>query len=316
MAITIGRLGYLGLGIEDTVGSAVTADIFVPYTDVSMRGHHEPIEVTSSKTSRSMDVSSVLGKKWSEGDVKMNLDIVNSGYLWKLALGNEICVTATPNVHTFYVSVSGNTPKTATLIFGRDTDVEQYVQCAVDELKLDVKDGLGELSASFKGQFPTVGSPQTVVMTSGTVLSFKDMSVKFGNTLTAANSASATPINEFSLSISNNIEMIYRSGTNDVSTVRNKGLRVTGSYKVFFDSEADKNAYYNLNKRSMQVTFSGNANETLVLHVPQFRLNEGEISTGLDDFFVITGNFVAEDVIDNGIRLFDAVLSNDKTSVY
>jgi hypothetical protein len=110
--------------------------------------------------------------------------------------------------------------------------------------------------------------------------------------------------------------MIYRSGTNDVSTVRNKGLRVTGSYKVFFDSEADKNAYYNLNKRSMQVTFSGNANETLVLHVPQFRLNEGEISTGLDDFFVITGNFVAEDVIDNGIRLFDAVLSNDKTSVY
>lgn len=316
MSITIGRLGYLGLGIEDTAGTPKTASVFLPFTDVSMRGHHEPIEVTSSKTSRAVDVSSVVGKKWSEGDVKMNLDVVNSGYLWKLALGNEICATGTPNVHTFYVSVSGNTPKTATMIFGRDTDIEQYAFCAVDELKLDVKDGLGELSASVKGQFPTAGSVQTVTMTSGTVFSFKDMSVKFGNTLALASAASATPLNEFSLSIANNLEMIYRSGSADVSTIRNKGIKVTGSYKVFFDSETEKNAYYNLSKRAMQITFTGNANESTVLHIPQFRLNEGEISTGLDDFFVVTGNFVAEDVVDAGVRLFDAVVSNDKATVY
>jgi hypothetical protein len=316
MSITIGRLGYLGLGIESVAGQSAAATVFLPYTDVSMRGHHEPIEITSAKTSRIVDVGSVIGKKWSEGDVKMNLDVVNSGYLWKLALGNEICATGTPNVHTFYVSVSGNTPKTATMIFGRDTDIEQYTFCALDELKLDVKDSLGEFSASFKGQFPTVGATQSVTMTSGTVFSFKDMSVKFGNTLTAANSASATPLNELSLTIANNLEMIYRSGSETVSTIRNKGIQVTGSYKVFFDSEADKNAYYNLNKRAMQITFTGNANESTVLHIPQFRLNEGEISTGLDDFFVITGNFVAEDVVDSGVRLFDAVVSNDKSTVY
>jgi len=316
MAITIGRLGYLGLGIESSVGSPAVASVYLPFTESSMRGHHEPIEVTSSRTSRAMDVGSVIGKKWSEGDVKLDLDIVNSGYLFKLALGNEQLATGTPNVHTFYVSTSGNTPKTATLIYGRDTDVEQYSYSTLDELKIDVKDKLAELSASFKGSFPTVGATQTVTTTSGTVFSFKDLTAKFGASLTAAGIATATPLNELSLTISNNVEVIHRSGSADVSAIRNKGIKISGSYRLFFDSEADKNAYYNLNKRAMKLTFAGNANETLVINIPQFRLNEGEINTGLDDFFAITANFVAEDVVDSGTRLIDVVLSNTKSTTY
>ncbi len=316
MAITIGRLGYLGLGIESSVGEPAVASVYLPFTENSLRGHHEPIEVTSSRTSRAIDAGSVVGKKWSEGDVKMDLDVVNSGYLWKLALGNEQVETGTPNVHTFYVSTSGNTPKTATLIYGRDTDVEQYSYSAVDELKVDIKDKLAEITASFRGAFPTVGATQAATTTSGTVFSFKDLSVKFGSTLTEAAAATATPLNELSLTISNNLEVIHRTGSNDVSAIRNKGIKVSGSYRLFFDSETDKNAYYNLNKRAMQLTFAGNADETLVINVPQFRLNEGEINTGLDDFFAITANFVAEDVVDSGTRLVDVVLSNDKSSVY
>lgn len=318
MAISIGRLGYVGLGLESSPGSAAAASVYLPFTDVSIRGHHEALENIASKSSRLMDKDSVVGKKWSEGDLKIDLDTHNSGYLWKMALGNEVLATGTPNNHTFYATYSGNTPKTATIIYGRDTDVEQYTQVACDELKMEVSDGLAEITASVMGAFPTTGATQTPTTTSGTVFSFKDLNVKFGTDLTTAAAASATAVNDLSLTIANNVEVIHRSGSSDVSTIRTKGMRVSGSYTLFFDSETDKNAYYNLNKRAMQLSFTGNANEQLRIRIPRFRLSEGEISTGLDDFFVIKAEFVAEDFVDatTSTRLIDVLIQNDKSTVY
>lgn len=316
MAITIGRLGYLGFGIESTPGTPVSAAIYLQYTDISLRGHHEPIEYIATKTSRTMDKGSVVGKKWGEGDVTVDLDVVSSGYLFKCALGSELLATGTPNVHTFYPTVSGNTPTTATLIQGRDTDVQQYAFAAIDELTMEVSDGLGTLSASFMADFPTTGSAQTATSTSGTIFSFKDMAVQFGSTLTLADAANATPINELSMTIANNVEVIHRSGSSTISTIRNKGLRVSGSYTVFFDSTTDRDAYYNLLKRAMVISFTGNANEELEIRIPRFRLSEGEISTGIDDFYVINCDWVAEDVVDSGVRLISAILRNGKNTTY
>lgn len=316
MAITIGRLGYLGWGIESTPGQAVAASVYLPYTDISMREHHEPIEDIASKASRIMDKSSVGGKKWGEGDVAINLDVVNSGYLWKCALGSELLATGTPNSHTFFPTVSGNTPTTATLLQGRDTDNLQYTFAAIDELNMEISDGLGTLTASIMSNAPTTTTASTPTTTSGTVFAFKDYSVQFGSTLTDAGSAQATPINELSVTIANNLEVIHRSGSQSVSTIRTKGLRVSGSYTVFFDSISDRDAYTNLFKRSMIVTFTGNNNEQLRIRVPQFRLNEGEISTGIDDFFVVNCEWVAEDVVDAGARLIDVRLQNGKNTAY
>lgn len=317
MAITIGRLGYVGLGIESTPGTAVSASVFLPFTETSIYGHHEPIEEIASKTSRFMDRDSVVGKKWSEGDVKINLDVVNSGYLWKMALGQEISSGSSPTTHTFYTTTSGNTPTTATIYYGRDTDNERYTFCALDELTMEVSDGLAELTASIMGDFPSNTTAQTVTTTSGSVVSFKDLSVKFGADLTTAAAASATPINEISLTIANNVEVIHRSGSATISTIRTKGLRVSGSYTVYFDAITDRDAYYNLNKRAMEMTFTGNANEDIRIRIPRFRLSEGEIETGLDDFFVINTEYVAEDVVDTaGARLIDVRLRNSKSSAY
>lgn len=318
MSISIGRLGYLGIGLESTPGDVVASTAFLPYTDISLRAHHEPLEVIGSKASRLMDRGSVVGKKWSEGDIEIDLDTHNSGYLFKMALGNEVLSTGTPNTHTFYVTASGNTPKTATMIFGRDTDIEQYAFASIDELTMEVSDGLAKLTASVQAKYATVGASQNVTVTSGTVLSFKDMNVYFGSDLTTAIAGSATAVNDLSLTIANNLEVIHRSGSEQVSTIRSKGARVSGKYTLYFDSETDKNAYYNLNKRAMYVRFTGNNNEQINMRIPRFRLSEGEIETGIDDFFVINCEFVAEDVVDSGTgtRLFDVQILNDRGTVY
>lgn len=318
MSIAIGRLGYMGIGIESNPGTAAAAGAYIPYTDASLRGHHEPIEAIYAKTSRIMDSDSVLGKRWGEGDIVMDLDNTNSGYLWLCALGKEALATGTPNYHTFYPSVSGNltTGSTATLIFGRDTDVQQFTHAMIDELTVEVSDGMASLSSSWMSAMPTTIASATPTTTSGALMAFKDLAVQFGANLTTAGGASATPVNSWSMTIANNLEVIHRSGSSDVSTIRTKGLRISGSYTLFFDSVTDRDAYYNLNKRAMIATFTASTNETVRIRIPEFRLSEGEISTGLDDFFVINCDWVAEDQVDSGVRLIDVRLANTRSSVY
>src|SRR3990167_6408312 len=166
--IQLGRTGGLGLAIETSAGTAnTTASVYLPYSENSLRGHHEPIENISSRTSRIIDSDSVLGKRWAEGDVEILADVVNAGYLWKLALGNELYAAGTPNSHTFYATVSGNTPLTATLINSRgSTDVEQCAFACIDELNFAVSDGLATLGASWMAQYPTAGAAQTTTTTS------------------------------------------------------------------------------------------------------------------------------------------------------
>ncbi|MFA5014028.1 MAG: phage tail tube protein [Actinomycetota bacterium] len=318
--ILIGRLGSVGLAIESAPGTAnTTASTYLNYTDISMRGHHEPIENIAAKTTRIMDKDSVIGKRWSEGDIEMLCDVWNAGYFWKLALGNEIYTAGTPSDHLFYSTVSGNTPLTATLIQSRGTtDVEQYTYAAIDELTFAVSDGLATISASFQAQFPSTGAAQTVTTQSGTVLSFKDYFVQFGNTLTTALAATSTPLSEFNLTIANNLEVIHRSGSSDVSAIRSKGIRVSGSYTLFFDSTNEREAYYKLTKQAMILTASGINNEDLRIRLSRFRLNEAEVSTGLDDFYVVNCDFVAEDYIDPGTatRLIDIRARNSKAAIY
>lgn len=323
MAKAIGRLGYLGLALESSPGTQnTTPSVFIPYTDISLRGHHEPIEVIGSTASRFVQRTSVVGKKWSEGDVSIDLDSVVSGYFLKMLFGNEVLTTGSPNTHNFYVTSSGNTPKTATMIFGRDTDVEQYTYVALNELSLEVSDGLAVMSASVMGDFPSTGVAQTPTVTSGTVFAFPNMEVRFGGTLATAASASDTTVSELSLTMSNEVEMIYQSGQANPTALRTKGFTATGNYSVFFETETEKNEYYNLNKKAMEVKFNGITNEDLKFRMPRIRLNESEVNTGIDDFFMVDTEFIVEDQVggggslDSGVRFMDAVLRNSKAAVY
>ncbi|MDP2670842.1 MAG: hypothetical protein Q8P13_00005, partial [bacterium] len=79
ISIDISRNGSLGLAIETSAGVAnTTATVFLPYSDNSLRGHHEPIENISSRSSRMMDSDSVIGRRWSEGDTEILADVVNA----------------------------------------------------------------------------------------------------------------------------------------------------------------------------------------------------------------------------------------------
>lgn len=305
MAEKIGRLGYLGLAVEAVSGTPeATPDVFIPFTENTLRGHHEPLMDNSARVSRVKDYNSVSGKRWGEGGVTMYLDSLNAGYLMKLAFGLEARTqkNTTPPVydHLLTPTVSGNSATSATLWDSKGVDVEQYAFATVDTCELEVmNDGIATIKANFMAKAPSTVSAPTYATTSGYLYTWKDMNARFGTTVNVALAATPTKLTNFKLSIANNLSLNYKSGSNQPDTITYGSVEVTGSFVLFFESATDRDAYYNLTKRSMVVTLTG-ANlgagftEQMQIVLKKITLEDIDMATGIDDLFAITANFRAE----------------------
>jgi len=331
MALEIGRQGYLGLAVEATSGTPEsTPSTFLPFTENSLQDKHEPLMDISSRASRVADFDAVTGKKWGEGDVGIYLDGTQSGYLFKLAFGNEASTLVPPSAnvydHLFYLTTSGNTPKSATLWnFRGDSpslSVRRHAFACVDQLELEVNnEDLATLTASFITGFPATATAPTLTTVSGTVFTWKDMTVQFGANFNAALSATATKLTSFSMQLANNVEAIYRSGNNEPDTFAMGEAQVTGEYSLFLESDAEIDAYRNLDKRCMVVTLTGaglgnGLTERLRIVIHRMILEDHEPETDLDGFFAINQTFKAIQGSPLNPGYVDITLRNAKTSVY
>jgi hypothetical protein len=326
MAEKIGRLGFLGLAIEATAGTPEsTPDVFIPFTENDMRGHHEPLMDISARVSRIKNRSSVAGKRWGEGSVTMYLDSINAGYMLKLALGQEsrTQLNGSPPVHDHLLTptVSGNAVTSATLWDNKGVDTEQYSYASVDICELEVtNDGIATLKTSFMSKAPSSVSAPALTTTSGTLYTWKDMNARFGDTVVAAGLASATKMTNFQMKIANNLEMNYKSGSNQPDTITYGPCEVEGSYTLFFESVTERDKYYNLTKKSMVVTLDGAGlgvgySEQLKLVFKKVTIQDIDMETGLDDLFALTANFIAEFDQDQA-GFVDVTVRNQKASDY
>jgi len=318
MANQIGRLGYLGLAIEAVAGTPeASPDVYLNLNDApKFNEKHESIANIGLVHSRIERADSVQGKKWMEGTLNVNLDTIKCGYLFKLALGNEISNGA--GRHDFYPTVSGNNLLSATLFQNRGGNIfETIPYCVVDQLNLTAGDGLITLQATCKSKVSDNSSQLTPTTTSGQTFTFANYTVKFGATLAAAEVSTAIKMNSFNLVIANNVQLHHQSGSQEFSIVTSKQLKVTGSYTKLFDNATERNAFMGLTKRSMVVDFTiPGSNETIKINIPKFALQEHTIDGGISDIYAETGSFEAEIDTTQMAHYLTIIVTNSKTTEY
>lgn len=327
MALEIGRQGYLGLAIESTPGTPeVSPSVFIPFTENSLQDKHEPLMDVSSRASRWLNHDTVVGKKWGEGDIAIYADSINSGYLFKLAFGNETKTTvgADVNDHQFIITASGNTPKSATLwnYRGSGVSVRQHFYSCVDSLEMEItNEDIATITTSFLTDDPSNVSAPTLTTTSGTVFTWKDTSVKFGSTIASAEVATAKKLTNFKFTIANNVEAHYRTGSNTPDAFTAGECEVTGEYTVFLESDTEIDDYKNMNKQSMILTMTGAGlpgatTEQLKVQFRRVIFEDEAIETDLGGVFAVTQTFrcIQGTPLDPGT--VDVTLRNGKTSVY
>jgi hypothetical protein len=326
MSLVIGRQGYLGLAIEGTSGTPESSpSVYIPFTDNSLEVIAEKYMDVSSRASRVLNHDAIAGRNRTEGDIGMYLDATNSGYLFKLALGQEVKtqVSVSPAVdnHQFFVTASGNSPLTATLWNFRGTGpaVKQSSRMAVNTLELEVtNDGLATMTANFMGNESNNTSAPTLATTSGTILSWANGCLRFGDTVAEAIASAPTKITNFTMSINNNVELLYRCGSGNPDGVIANAVEVTGSYTLYFEDDTHLNYYVNNSKKAMVLTLEGanlgGVNEQLQIAFDRVVLTEKTIETGQDTLFALQASYSA--IQDTNKQLVVVNLQNGKTTVY
>ena len=310
MSVKLGRESFVGVGIESSPDSAVAASKYLPFVTCTMRGVQEPLVDEAVKGIRDANWGAIVGQKHGEGDIETYVDVENAPYLIYSALGSCSTVTASEETavweHTFTRKAS-NPPKTLTIIYDDTQDVRKYTYAAINTLELNVSDGLATISANILSRFPSTGTGSESFETER-ILAFKDYSVKFGSgatgtaALTAAESADATKLSSFTLSINNNLEAQYLSNDNDIAQISMGEFAVTGEYVLFFDSTTDRDFYETMldstnTVRAMIATFTGDSigvsgNEEIEIRIPNFHLSDR--TTDTSGFITENPSFVAE----------------------
>lgn len=316
MATNVGRKGWLGIANESTQGVPVSPTDYLPFTANTLHGMQQPIADTTARGVRDQQYGSVVGKKWSEGDIDFHLDPSISGYFLGAAFGTNTQSAVGGGVFSHTLSRNNsNQPQALTLTNSRVVDQEYYRGCVVDALEVKAQDQWIEAKATIKGFFPQTSVSGTGTTASGTLFTWANYTVQFGSTVSAITGSTApTKMSDFSFKISNNVEPTFRSGANEPATIDIKDFNVAGNYTIFFENTTDKNNYYNLTKNAMVFTATGNGigggnNESLILNFYQIRWDAFTLETGIDAFYAEKVNYIAEYNSTNS-KTIDGTLQN------
>lgn len=324
MAKTGGVEANIGIGIETTPNTAVAATHFPKWTEFSLQGISEKEMLTSQRGVRNVSSDSIVRRKYSRGSIGLipNGDI--APIFFYLALGSKSSGTIVDGTytHTFTVQNANASMKTATIL-AEDGGIvtEQYANCVIDTLGLEVSDGYARLTAGILGGFPSTGTV-TQSYAQENEYAYHQMTVKFGTSLSNAASQSATPLKSFSLNIANNVllDEAFLSGSNEpVAGGFIAGrFEATGSYSLHF-SDTTELAKYKANTKNAAivaftgaVTGGGTTPESITIKLGRLVLTGEPKEYNLDGLIILNQDFTVEyEATDKEVQV---VIVNDTTS--
>ena len=287
----VGRRNQIGISI-DTEG---IIEHQIPFLDCTLQERHTPIADVQAKGRRDAEGGSpVEGKKWGDGKIDVVLDPITAPYWFAMALGT---ITSTvPKTHVI-TQENLNEPLVAVIRRERNVgDAIQFPNSVVDSLELNFADDVAKLSVNLMSQFPTVDTFSPSEETSLQYYTFRNV--------VATTAAGAIKVRELTLRIENGAEMVYAPGSNDVDRILWKSLRVSGSFKLLFETETQKTAFHNLGKQALTLTFTGTEPaSTITITLPQIRVDNWTEEASIDDIAHEAIDFVAEYKTDKTIAV-------------
>lgn len=306
MAKTSGTQVNIGLGIESTPGTAVSASHFPKWLSFSLQAIAEKAMFNSARGVRASSSDSMIRRKYSHGSIELipNGDIFAP--LAYLTLGSKATTGPTDGTysHTFTVQNENASMKTATFLAENGAiETTRFANCVVNSLGLSVSDNYARVTAEIYGKFPDTGTV-TESYAQENEYAYHQMTVKFGTSISNASGQSATPLKDFELSINNNVllDEAFLSGSNEpaVGGFIAGRFQASGSYSLHF-SDTTELAKYRANTKNAAivqfigaVTGGGSTTEKITINLGRLILTGEPIEYNLDGLLVIKQTFEVE----------------------
>ena len=286
------RFQKLGIALEETAGTPVAPQHFIPFLSCELAEKQEIIADNAARGTRMGEGgNAVIGKKSGEGKIEVVLDPETFPYWAALAMGSIASEVSDDNYKHTITLKSDNDPLTCTIYRDRVVDEIQCANAVVNSMEIAFSDDVAKVSVDIKSKFPTSQSRSGSVADLK-LFTFKNAEVEIGE--------STIKVNEFNLKIENDAELIYAPGDNDVDRIVFKTPKITGSFKLLFEDETQKDAFVGLTKQAMTITFTGEDDGKIVITIPQFRVENWGEDGGIDDVGREAIEFMVEDYDESG----------------
>lgn len=323
MAKISGRQVNVGIGIEATAGTAVSATVFPKWSELSLQGVVEKTMLKSARGIRNETSDSKIRRKYAKGSIGMVPNVKVAAPLFYLGLGSLSTSGPTDSAYTHTITPqdANASMKTATVIIEEGgIQTERYANVVANSLNLEVTDDYAKLTADLLGGFPDT-STLSESFAQPTEFAYSDYSAKFGTSFSDAAGNSATALRGFTLNINNNVllDEAFLSGavTPAAGGFIAGNLQITGTYTLQFADTTELAKYKANTKNALIVSFTGaligvSSVETLTIKLGKLILTNPPIEFNLDGLVMLKQEFTVEHDPTDGVIEVDVI--NDVSS--
>lgn len=278
--------------MEATPGTPVAPTHYFEFLECSLAEKMEIIGDTQASGSRYAEgPAPVEGKKSGEGKIEICVDPIIFPYFAALALGSVFSeVDDSDYKHTSVLS-GNNDPLTATIWRGRVVDDRQFANAVVNTMEISFADDVVKAAIDLISKYPTTKT-RTPTKTKLKLYTFRNASLMIDT--------EAFKVQEFSLKIENNVEAKYAPGSNDVDRFIAKESKVSGSFKLLFESTDQREIFEGLIKQAIVLTLTGDDGDSITITVPRIRIENWAEDGGLGDATMEAIEFTAEESDESG----------------
>lgn len=328
MAKTAGTQTNVGIGIESTAGTAVSAQIYPKLTEFSLQAVSEKELFRASRGNRAAASNSMIKQKFARGSIGFIANVEIMPYILRLALGGTVSTALAGGEsavweHTINEQNTNASMKTATIIVEDGAIVtERFTNCIVNSMNIEFRDSYVEVSAEFIGQYPDTSSISEAY-TEETELAYHQATAKYGTSISNAEAGSATALRSLSLNINNNIllDEAFLSGSNEISDgCLIPGRReITGSYSLHYENTTELNKYKDNTKNALSISLQGasigNAEtEEIIIRLARLVLNGVPKEYNFDGLIVLNQEFEVEYNGTEGYQIQSIVTNEEENS--
>ena len=291
MAIRSGLAAQIGIGVETTVGTAVTPTRFYEFNDESIAQTIERIESEGLRTGNRVLRSDryASGQIAIEGSFSMDMTADNTAILFKHALG----AVATSGTYLHTCTMSDPFGLGLTIQVGRpgnDGTVRAFTYAGTKISSLDLSVSVGELLSA---EFGIIGTTAESIgsVTAASYGSSLELLHFAGAAITVA--GTAYPCKDFSLSVNNGLtaDRFVLGSQVARQPIAASMAEVTGSITAEFVDATAYNRVVNATHAAVVATFTDSTGDSITVTVPVARFDGDTPTVGGPDILDQTLNF-------------------------
>lgn len=311
----IGRRESVGIGLETTAGTAVSAAAWYPHLAITLDNKTNVVNNTSA-LGRIEDINdSAVVEQWMEGSINGKIYGKSFGYFLSNMFGTPTAAAHAGEtiVYDNTYAVQQQTSSIKPLTFTRVNPVvtRQYAYGMQSDMEIGVtQQDWAMFTSSIQSKVGVSGSGTASYTANEPEFTSKDATLKFAANLAGLTGATAVDFKSIKLKISRKLERYTPVGAIDPTSFDVDAFSVTGTITArYTDTVLEAIALANT-AQAMSFTLKNNGitlgtatNPTLTFTCPKVRLEPQTLDNKLDQTLTQTFNFRAELSLSDGYMI-------------